>query len=667
MSRTAIPRRVIWIGLLASAVLTVAVSPAWGRPGRERVRFHGYVLSVPSSWPVFDLTRNPSTCVRFNRHAVYLGTPGDNQRCPAHAVGRTGAILVQPLGVGASAPGSVHRALRAPGSGPAAAIAGVGSASYVVPSAAVVVTATWSRDRALLSRLLNRRLVSDSATPARGALSRSANLRHGIRAGEARARATPAVAVYGGLGFDACSTPSAGAMAAWSASPFRAVGVYIGGVNAACSQPNLTATWVSGVVAGGWHLIPTYVGLQGAGACSGTCATIAPSQATAEGIAAASDAVMQAQKLGIPAGNPIYDDMEQYSPGSTSTGAVLAYLSGWTTQLHAEGYLSGVYSSASSAITDLVRVSGTGYPEPDDIWFAHWNGQPTTVDPYVPNADWAGQQRLHQYLGDHTDTYGGVSLSIDSDYVNGATADTANTVPDGTFVQVAGTTAVYELVGGAPLLVTTWSPFGSQRPVNVITAATFAGLAPYPANGTFLNAGGGASYRTAGGAPLAVTNAALFPGLLPGVTVDPWDLSNLDNPQSRLLTAPINGTIVEGLPSGSYWCFSGGYRTAFGATPGAVAVDDQGLTAFAQVSAPGLVGCSPPPPPPTAAPQCTVPRLKHMGLKRARATLRNALCRSGTIRRPHRWGRHHLLRVFGQSVRPGSKRAAGFKVNLRLL
>ncbi|HEV7563130.1 MAG TPA: hypothetical protein VGO24_06470, partial [Solirubrobacterales bacterium] len=50
--------------------------------------------------------------------------------------------------------------------------------------------------------------------------------------------------VFTGLGFDACSAPSSKAMAAWGDSPYRAIGVYIGGENRGCSQPNLTASWV---------------------------------------------------------------------------------------------------------------------------------------------------------------------------------------------------------------------------------------------------------------------------------------------------------------------------------------------------------------------------------------------------------------------------------------
>ena len=47
---------------------------------------------------------------------------------------------------------------------------------------------------------------------------------------------------FTGLGFDACAAPSSRTMTAWAASPYRAIGVYIGGSNRGCSQPNLTST-----------------------------------------------------------------------------------------------------------------------------------------------------------------------------------------------------------------------------------------------------------------------------------------------------------------------------------------------------------------------------------------------------------------------------------------
>jgi hypothetical protein len=81
------------------------------------------------------------------------------------------------------------------------------------------------------------------------------------------------------------------------------------------------------------------------------------------------DAVNQAKRLGIAPGNPVYENMEGYPTRGINTPAVLAFLSGWTAKLHAAGYISGVYSSSSSGVSDLVHKYGTAYREPDDIWF----------------------------------------------------------------------------------------------------------------------------------------------------------------------------------------------------------------------------------------------------------------------------------------------------------
>ena len=46
-----------------------------------------------------------------------------------------------------------------------------------------------------------------------------------------------------GYGFDACSTPAQAVMDAWwQESQYSAVGIYIGGSNRLCDQPELTAT-----------------------------------------------------------------------------------------------------------------------------------------------------------------------------------------------------------------------------------------------------------------------------------------------------------------------------------------------------------------------------------------------------------------------------------------
>lgn len=210
-------------------------------------------------------------------------------------------------------------------------------------------------------------------------------------------------------------------MSAWrAASPFRAVGIYVGGKNRGCAQPNLTRAWVRAELAAGWRLVPTYVGRQAPG--GDYARLIAPSaqQAAMEGTYAATSAVQSVQALGIGPGNPIYNDMEAYTPGPATTPYVLAFLSSWTAALHGYGYLSGVYANASSGIADLVHAAGAGYHLPDDIWIAHWNNVKTVGDPYVPASMWSAHQRIHQYEGDHYATYDNVGMNIDNDWLNGA-------------------------------------------------------------------------------------------------------------------------------------------------------------------------------------------------------------------------------------------------------
>jgi hypothetical protein len=369
------------------------------------VRYHGYTVQIPRSWPVYSLARDPRTCVRFDRQALYLGDPSTAQSCPATAEGRTEAILISPARV-------LTTTTRLGGS----------ATSFAVPSAGVQVTATWAADRALIARAVGRSSLPGLPKPA------PTTAATGLRAMTAKVQPRQPGAVYSGLGFDACSAPSAQTMSDWQSSPYRAIGVYIGGINAACSQPNLTATWATDEIAAGWHLILTYVGLQAPSNECG-CSAITASQASSEGTAAAEDAVTDAQSLGIPAGNPIYDDMEGYSRSSANTSAVLAFLSAWTSQLHAEGYLSGVYSSSGSGIVDLVNQYGTAYVEPDDIWVADWNDDETTTDSAVPTADWANNQRIHQYRGANNETYGGATINVDNDYLDAATADDTTGTP----------------------------------------------------------------------------------------------------------------------------------------------------------------------------------------------------------------------------------------------
>ena len=151
-------------------------------------------------------------------------------------------------------------------------------------------------------------------------------------------------------------------MAAWAASPYRAIGVYIGGGNRGCSQPNLTASWVGAQTAAGWHLIPTYVGLQ---APTSSCSQLRQAQRQPRRPRRAKKRPSTRSPRPPPwrsgPGSPIYFDMESYTRTSSATAATLAFLEAWTEKLHSLGYVSGVYSSSASGIADLAGQLGSGY------------------------------------------------------------------------------------------------------------------------------------------------------------------------------------------------------------------------------------------------------------------------------------------------------------------
>ena len=95
-----------WV-VLAAAVLTgcaahsgTAIST--GAPAANTswttVQFDGASVDVPASWPVYELSKDPTLCVRFNVNAVYLGAQGPDPDCPARMLGRADAVQVAPLG-----------------------------------------------------------------------------------------------------------------------------------------------------------------------------------------------------------------------------------------------------------------------------------------------------------------------------------------------------------------------------------------------------------------------------------------------------------------------------------------------------------------------------------------------------------------------------------------
>jgi uncharacterized protein YraI len=223
---------------------------------------------------------------------------------------------------------------------------------------------------------------------------------------------------YVGLAFDTCTAPTVAQMTAWRSSPYKAVGIYIGGVNRSCTQPQLTASWVSTVTKMGWRLIPIYLGLQAPCTNRTTAQKISPTAPGTQGTSAATDAFNKARALGLLAGSAIYADMEHYDPNNTSCKlTVLYFLSAWTKELHRRGFLSGVYAHQDSGARHLAQYyNSTTFARPDALWIARWDLSSSLVNwPTVPNTYWSVGQRAKQYRGDHNETYNGVTLEIDND------------------------------------------------------------------------------------------------------------------------------------------------------------------------------------------------------------------------------------------------------------
>jgi len=232
---------------------------------------------------------------------------------------------------------------------------------------------------------------------------------------------TPHPGRFTGHGFDACTAPTAATMQAWrAASPYQAIGIYFGGNNRACAQPQLTAGWVADRTAEGWHLMPIYLGRQASCTTSNKINLIDDAQAPAQGRAAAEDAVVQARALGLAPGSVLIFDMEAYRTDDAGCRAgVLAFMSAWTARLHDHGYFSGFYSSMASGMADQVaNYRADGYVPPDYIDFARWDGVATVTDAAIPAGYWWPQRRMKQFRGGHDETWGGVRINIDNDYLD---------------------------------------------------------------------------------------------------------------------------------------------------------------------------------------------------------------------------------------------------------
>ncbi|MFF0205595.1 glycoside hydrolase domain-containing protein [Streptomyces sp. NPDC005017] len=235
---------------------------------------------------------------------------------------------------------------------------------------------------------------------------------------------------YSGLAFDACTAQPLDSIKAWNASPYRAVGVYVSGVNRTCRQPELTSSWVASVSRLRWRLLPVHKGLQppcGARPGDAKISRI-PATARSQGVAAATEAVKAAKALGMLPGSALYNDIEHYSQtDSTCRTAVLTYVSAWTRELHRVGWVSGVYMNLNLGAKQLSDVyTSTAYARPDALWIARYDGVDSLKGwTNIADSKWARHQRAKQFRGSHDETYGGVTINIDTNRLDTPVATVA--------------------------------------------------------------------------------------------------------------------------------------------------------------------------------------------------------------------------------------------------
>lgn len=414
------PIRTLLTGLLGAALLVPVLPAATTAAADARtIDYAGLRLTVPADWRVVDLDLDPDACVRLDLPTLYLGHAGTQSQCTGRAViSRADTLHLEPLD------GAPQRA---------------DIPTIAVESGTALPENLPQSDSNELRYALLRpgvmATVSYGAAPdaVRRVLSRARAVTPGAPAGP-RPPAEPALAADGtgprnaqepftGEGFDACTAPTRKSMDTWRAdSPFRAVGIYIGGRARACAQPQLTADWVRRQADAGWHLMPIWVGPQPWNSSS-TGLSTDPSEANEQGRSAADGAVAAAASLGLPPGTVLYNDLENYTDRETWDAPVVAYLTAWTVRLHELGYRSAAYVSASSGAKALSAHHHQA-PEamPDVLWVARWNGAASVgdADMGLPagTPQWAGRRRAHQFRGDHDATYGGVKINIDRNWVD---------------------------------------------------------------------------------------------------------------------------------------------------------------------------------------------------------------------------------------------------------
>ncbi len=248
---------------------------------------------------------------------------------------------------------------------------------------------------------------------------------------DAQPQADAWVRTFIGHAFDKCEIPTLSQLQSWfTSSPYKAVNLYIGGVSRFCSNAALSAAYLQNMYLQGWQFIPTWVGPQAPCTNFKTKFPYDVNLAYQAGVDNANQARTKLMSLGLSnpdgTGSIIYLDLEHFTYSASCSAAARAYVNGWTTRLSQLGIYSGLYSTSSGITAN--RYFDLAKP-PSAIWIAEWYKTPgfrayETVWGlrYLSDYYWVYHQRILQYSGGHTETWGGISLDIDCNVADGKTA-----------------------------------------------------------------------------------------------------------------------------------------------------------------------------------------------------------------------------------------------------
>ena len=258
----------------------------------------------------------------------------------------------------------------------------------------------------------------------------AAGLGLALAGGGAASQTASSASTFTGYAFDACNAPSQATLSAWLASPYRALGIYIGG-----AEPGLREPAALGHLGGGRRrerLEPDPALRRPAGAVrrpvTGSPGST-PASAASQGTAAADDAANRVRRA-------------RRSPSAARSTSTWRPTRSTTRRApsrsrasSARGRPSSTRSATSPASTAAPpRRCATcsrwrrPAPRPTTIWIGDWNGVESVFgDPYVPDIALDKPPAAAPVPGRPRRDLGRGDVEVDSSYVDGAVVGTTGT------------------------------------------------------------------------------------------------------------------------------------------------------------------------------------------------------------------------------------------------